>query len=66
MHYERAPLQKVEAGCGAASAALRCAGASLRYGGAWGVTAVVYAVGRTAEGHRQIGWRMALWPWGER
>jgi len=34
MHYEKAPLQKVEAGCGAASAALRCAGASLRYGGA--------------------------------
>ena len=28
------PLQEVEAGCGAASAPLRCAGASLRYGGA--------------------------------
>jgi hypothetical protein len=28
-----ATLQKVEAGCGAASAALRYAGASLRYGG---------------------------------
>jgi hypothetical protein len=25
-HYERAPLQKVDAGCGAASAALRFAG----------------------------------------
>jgi len=58
---KKAPLlQKVAAVMGAASAALRCAGASLRYGGAWGVTAVVYAVGRTAEGHRQIGWRMAF------
>jgi hypothetical protein len=35
MHYEKAPLlQKVEAGMGAGSAPLRCAGASLRYGGA--------------------------------
>jgi len=59
---KKRPLQKVEAGCSAASAALRSAGASLRYGGAWGVTAVVYAVGRTAEGHRQIGWRMAFLP----
>jgi len=25
MHYEERPLQKVEAGCGAASTALRCA-----------------------------------------
>ncbi len=43
---------------------LRCAAlcrASLRYGGAWGVTAAVYAVGRTAEGHRQIVWRMAFY-----
>ena len=31
---KKRPLQKAEAGCGAASAALRCAGASLRYGGA--------------------------------
>src|ERR1035437_1242236 len=45
----------------AASAALHCVGASLRYGGAWGVTAVVYAVGRTAEGPRQIVWRMAFY-----
>ena len=52
---KKRPLQKVEAGCGAASAALRCPAASLPCGGAWGVTAVVYAVGRTAEGHRQIG-----------
>jgi len=36
MHYEKAPpLQKVGAVMGAASAALRCAGAALRYGGAW-------------------------------
>src|SRR6266567_4033683 len=35
MHYEKAPpLQKVAAVMGAASAPLRCAGASLRYGGA--------------------------------
>jgi hypothetical protein len=35
MHYERAPpLQKVAVVMGAASAPLRCAGASLRYGGA--------------------------------
>jgi hypothetical protein len=26
-----------------------------------GVTAVVYEVGRTAEGHRQVGWKMALY-----
>jgi hypothetical protein len=26
-----------------------------------GVTAVVYEVGRTAEGDRQVGWRMALY-----
>jgi len=32
--WKSAPLQKVEAGMGAASAPLRCAGASLRYGGA--------------------------------
>jgi len=40
---KKRPLQKVEAGCGAASAA-------------------VYAVGGTAEGHRQIGWKMAFLP----
>jgi len=35
MHYEKAPLlQKVAVVMGAASAALRRAGASLRYGGA--------------------------------
>jgi hypothetical protein len=28
---------------------------------ALGVTAAVYAVGRTAEGHRQIVWRMAFY-----
>ena len=35
MHYEKAPrIRRVEAVMGAASAPLRCAGASLRYGGA--------------------------------
>jgi len=35
-HYEKAPLlQKVAVVMGAASAPLRCARASLRYGGAW-------------------------------
>ena len=43
---------------------LRCAAlcrASLRYGGAWGVTAVVYAVGRTEELQKDIGKSAGEW-----
>jgi hypothetical protein len=46
---------------GAASAPLRCAGASFRYGGARGVTAVVYAVGGTAERQKDIGKSAGEW-----
>ena len=51
----------MEAGWGAASAALRCAGASLRYGGAGGRTRSGVSGEKTAAGSRQIGWRMALY-----
>jgi len=50
MHYEKAPPAEGR-GRMWRPPPLRCLGASLRCGGAWGVTAVVYAVGRTAEGH---------------
>ena len=46
---------------GAASAALRCAGLRSATAALRGVTAAVYAVGRTAKGHRQIVWRMAFY-----
>src|SRR5436309_16032443 len=54
------PLQEVEAGCGAASAPLRCAGlrsaTAAREELQWCVRWE-----RSAGGHRQIGWRMALY-----
>src|SRR5450759_4236178 len=42
-------------------AALRCAGASLRYGGARGGNKSGVSGEKTAAGPRQIGWRMALY-----
>ena len=58
---KKRPLQKVEAGCGAASAVLRCAGASLRYGGAWGSNCT--GEWGAKEPQKDIGkssWRMAF------
>jgi len=55
------PLQKVEGGCGAASAALRCAGLRSATAALSGITVAVYAMGRSAEGHSQIVWRMAFY-----
>src|SRR5260370_29115551 len=52
--------------CGAASVSLRCAGLRSATAALRGVTAAVYAVGRTAEGHRQIGGGMAFLPLGEK
>src|ERR1700730_10974067 len=62
MHYKRAPrFRRLEAGCGAASAALRCTGASLRYGSARGRNGSGVSGEKTAAGSRQIGWRMAFY-----
>src|ERR1700720_3244298 len=57
MHYERAPHFK-RLKLDVAPPPLRCAGASLRCGGARGA---VGAGGKTAAGSRQNGWKMALY-----
>src|ERR1019366_880705 len=60
MHYERAPRfrrWKLDV----APPPLRCAGASLRYGGARGGNKSGVSGEKTAAGPRQIGWRMALY-----
>jgi hypothetical protein len=51
------PLEKIEAGCGAASAAL-CRGFAAA---ALGDGAGVVCPAKTAAGSRQMGWRMALY-----
>src|SRR5438876_11152074 len=64
MHYERAPRCRRWKLDGAPPP-LRCAGASLRYGGAGGRTWSGVCGEKTAAGSRQIGWKVALYRGGK-